>query len=63
MSPPSHEAADSKEGYEKPELDGQVLRYQYSEVGAGASMGAPVVYAELDGGSHVSPIRGLAGRS
>ena len=57
--PPSYESADNKEGYEKPELDGQALGYQYAEVG----VGAPTVYAELDGGSSMSPVRELAGRS
>ncbi|KAJ8114501.1 hypothetical protein OPT61_g3637 [Boeremia exigua] len=48
--PPGYEGVDKKDGYDKPELDGQVLAYQYSKSSAGAPTDAPTLYAELDGG-------------
>ncbi|KAJ4339280.1 hypothetical protein N0V95_007833 [Ascochyta clinopodiicola] len=42
--PPVYEPVDEKLAYGKPELDGQVLQHQYSEMGTGA----PMEYAELD---------------
>jgi hypothetical protein len=46
-SPPAYEP--TKVVYEKPELDGQMLEHQYSEVGTGT----PVEYAELDAGTPI----------
>lgn len=64
ISSPSYEAVDSKESYDKPELDGQVMVYQYSKVDAAAPAHPPVVYAELDGGDcRSNPVRELPERS
>jgi len=63
VSPPSYQAADVKEGYDKPELDGQVMGYQYSKADAVAPAQSPVVFAELDGGGRSSLVRKLPVRS
>lgn len=63
VSPPGYEPTDNKEGYQKPELDGHALQYQYSEAGTDAPIGSLMVYAELDGDSPVSPVKELPGRS
>lgn len=63
VSPPSYQAADTKEGYDKPELDGQVLAYQYSKPEVAVPAQSSVVYAELDGGGRSSPVRELPGQS
>ena len=55
-SPPVYKPTDSKDRYEKPELDGQALTYDCAEDDAGMHGAAPVVYAELDGGSPVSAV-------
>ncbi|KAL1602189.1 hypothetical protein SLS59_004876 [Nothophoma quercina] len=55
-SPPVYKPTDSKDRYEKPELDGQALTYDCAEDDAGMHGAAPVMYAELDGGSPVSVV-------
>ncbi|KAF1925855.1 uncharacterized protein M421DRAFT_7618 [Didymella exigua CBS 183.55] len=62
VSPPSCEGVDTKEGYDKPELDGQVRAYQYSKTDVGAPARMPVVYAELDDGRSASTARELPDR-
>jgi hypothetical protein len=59
ISPPSYEAADTKEAYNKPELDGQVMEYQYSKANAAAPAHSPVVYVELEGDGRSSPVKEL----
>lgn len=60
-SPPAYEPVGAKDVYDKPELDGQAVTYRYSESEAptpgGTSDELHVGYAELDGGSPVSPAR------
>ena len=63
VSPPGYQATDVKEGYDKPELDSQVMGYQYSKAYVAAPTPAPVVYAELDGGGRGSTVGELPGRS
>lgn len=63
VSPPSYETADTQETYGKPELDGQVMAYQYSKTDAAAPVQRTNVYAELDGGARSSPVGELPGRS
>jgi hypothetical protein len=59
ISPPSYEAADTKEAYNKPELDGQVMEYQYSKADAAAPAHSPVVCVELEGDGRSSPVKEL----
>lgn len=63
VSPPMYQATDTKEDYDKPELDGQAMGYQYSKADVAAPAQATVVYAELDGGRRGSTIGELPGRS
>ncbi|KAF3045801.1 hypothetical protein E8E11_008563 [Didymella keratinophila] len=62
VSPPFYEVTDVKKGCDKPELDGQVMGYQYSKAEVDAPAQPPIVYAELDGGSRSVPVQELSGR-
>jgi hypothetical protein len=53
VSPPIYEPAAEKQMYDKPEPDGQAMEHPFSAIG----VCAPVLYAELDAGSPVSPVR------